>query len=462
MITREARRRHTGSKIHRVWQCPASAVLPQNTNEDLDARGEPARGRGHVIHKYLECVRTVGIEAALVDVPADLVTLCRALDIDRLPTGLSTEVAFAWNWKELTARELGRSPDLPYRPDGGVDYDKLGVDWSCEIPTTVDATGMAEWSPKGSMEVLRRGYTGDYKTGHVKVPRPSRNGQILIGAVCIRYLWNLDDVTGEVLYIDEDGECYPQREVLDSWTLDIFERELHGVMSSLPALEATFAQHGGEALAKHEGQHCQYCPAYKNCSAKTAFVRELPMELIKLGAKRDEKGDFELVPVVTGKDKKGEDITELQLQLAPGAINARNAAAVYQACERIEAMCRKMRDEVCGIAYHEPVPLSDGRVIARYTWRRREVDGRVAAVVLEKHYGREKVLKKLDIKLSLAAIEELVRENVDWTVKPRPVVTSQKGTGLLDKLLVEIENDRGLAVNTGEECKPHKPRGGKR
>lgn len=439
----------TGSKLHRVWQCPASAILPQNSSEDLDARTEPARGKGHGVHKYLERVRIDGVEQALSLVPADVVPLCKALDINKLPTHMSTEVAFAWNWKLQTARELGRN--LGHR-----DYDSLGVDWSCEIPTTVDVTGMAEFSPDGQFVKIRRGYIGDYKTGHTKYPRPAKYAQILIGAACIRYLWNLDDVIGELIYIDDDGESYVVRDLIDSWVLDPWERDITALMEGMPELDARFLAHGGGALPKREGPHCTHCSAFKDCSAKTGLIKAMPAELIKLGAKRDPKGGLELVwvPKEGGKPDEG----SWELDLAPGAITVRNAAAVYEACERVEALCRKMRDEVCGIAYHQPIPLSDGRVIEPYQWKRREVDGRIAAVVLEKHYGRDKVLKKLDIKLSLSAIEELVRENIDWKAKPRPVIKSQKGTGVFDKILKEIESAHGLATNVGEECKPHKPR----
>lgn len=465
-----ARRKPTGSKVHRIWMCPASAILPQNSDEDREARTEPARGKGQGVHRYLERVGADGVEAALSEVPSDLLSLCRALDLKRMPTGLSTEVALAWNWKDMTARELGRSPDLPRHEDGAVDYDKLGVDWTREVPTTVDVTGMAEVSPPGTMEVIRRGYLGDYKTGHTRYPRPSRNGQILIGAVCIRYLMQLDDVVGELLYIDDDGECFPQRDTIDGWTMDSFERELAAIMEEQPALQALYEANGGGVLAKREGPHCDHCPAWKDCSAKTALVRAVPDELLKLGAKRTPEGDFELVwvPELDKNGKpKGDDKGTWELQLAPGAITVRNAAAVYEACERIEALCRRMRDEVCGIGYHEPIKLSDGRVIERYTWKRREVVGRVAAGVIERWLAakltpedaRAKVLAKLDVSLPLAAIRDLVRENVDWSAKPRPVMESKHGTGVLDKLLQELERAEGMTVATGEECKPHKPRG---
>jgi hypothetical protein len=476
MITRDRRLHHTGSKIHRVWMCPASAVLPHTTNEDHEARTEPARGKGQLVHRYLERVRVDGVDAALSEVPEDLQTMCRALDINRLPTHLDAEVAFAWNWRDSSARELGRSPNLPRKPDGAVDYEALGIDWSCELGVTVDVCGFAEVSPPGSMETIRRGYVGDYKTGHTKYPRPARFGQILLGAICIRDLYQLDDVIGELLYLDDDGECYPQRDTLDQWTLDSFERELGEIMADLPNLAALAAQHGPGMLRKHEGPHCDHCPAFKDCSAKTALVKAIPEALLKLGARRTPKGDYDLVWVPElDKDKKpkadGSGTWEMQLQ--PGAITVRNAAAVYEACERIEALCRRMREEVCGIAYAgESIELSDGRVIEKYVSKRSTTDGKVAASVMERwllrndptmapEAARKAVLEKVDVKLTLGAIGDLVRSHIDWKKKPRPVLESKKGDGVLDKLLKELEASQGLFVNSSEECKPHKPRGKK-
>lgn len=37
----------TGSRVHRVWKCPASAILPQVVGDD--SKREPARRRGKEI-----------------------------------------------------------------------------------------------------------------------------------------------------------------------------------------------------------------------------------------------------------------------------------------------------------------------------------------------------------------------------------------------------------------------------
>lgn len=416
----------TGSKVHRMWMCPASSVLPQNVSDDAEARSEPARGKGTIVHKYLDRVLSVGREEALAGIPEDVLVLCMALDLERLPAHLSTEVAYAWNWVTQTARELGRN--LGHR-----DYDLLGVDWSCEIPCTIDVVGMAEVVVGGFSR--RRGYVGDYKTGHTTYPRPNRFGQTLLGALCARSVMELEDCVVELIYIDDDGDSFPARDIVDEWDLDTFARELTETMEALPALAD--AHDAGQAIAKHEGSHCAHCPGFKDCSAKVGLVRSIPVELMQLG-------------VAPGADG--------QLEVAPNTITARTAAAAYETCERIEAILRKIRAEVCGLAYHEPIQLSDGRVIERYTHKRRSVDGRVAAAVLEERYGRDEAMSAVELKVSIDAIRNVVVRNIDPKAKPRPKIETRKGDGLLDVILHHIEVRGGLTTNIGEECKPRMPR----
>lgn len=420
----------TGSKIHRVWKCPASLVLPQHTNEDLEAKWEPARGKGKAIHRYLERVKAVGVAQALGEVPRDLLLLCKALDIDKLPTHLATEVAYAYNWRLGTARELGRS--LGHR-----DYDSLGVDWSCEIPGMYDVVGwaMVQVSPG---VLVKRAYVGDYKTGHTRYPRPGVYGQTLLGVLCATLVMGCADGFVEMIYIDDDGDSFPSRDLVDEWDLQTFAREIQETMEAMPELDATFVDHGGDALVKHEGPHCDHCPAFTSCNAKVALIRSVPGELLALGVSKDDKG---------------------KLEINPQAITVRNAAHVWEACERIEAICKRMRREVSGIAWNDPVTLSDGRVIERYKYTRRSVDGRTAALVLERHYGRDEAMKAINVKVSIEAIRERVVANIDPSVKPRRPIESKKGDGLLDVVLAEIQAiPGGMTVSVGEECKPHQPR----
>lgn len=426
--------RQTGSKVHRTWRCPPSAVLPHDVDEDREERTEPARGRGKGVHAFLERIPLVGLDAALAEVPADLLTLCRALDVEHMPTQLSTEVAYAYNWVTGEARELGRNM-------GHRNYDTLPEPPTDEeIPTTLDVVGSAILIKDGNE--LHRGYVGDYKTGHTKYPRPGSFAQTLIGALCLRSVLGVDDCTLELIYIDpDDGQHYPVRDTVDAWALEIFAQELRDVMGSLQRLELDYVS--GVGLPFREGAHCDYCPAYKHCDAKVQLIRAVPAELVQLG----------LAAPPVGKKDDAEIVS-----FAPGVINVSNAAMIYEACERIEAICRRARREVQGLAWGSPVQLSDGRVIERRLHKRRVVDGPKAAAVLEQRYGRDEAMKAVELKVSIDAIRQVVVGNIDPKAKPRQYIERQDGTGVLDQVLDEIDRRGGLATNTSEECKPYQPR----
>lgn len=417
----------SGSKIHRVWKCQASAVLPQNVDDDREERNEPARNRGKDVHAFLEQVKAVGRDAALATIKDDDVRLiCAALDLEKMPVHLSTEVAYAYNWRTGTARELGRNMGhrnyalLPEPPTED------------EIPCTLDVVGSAEFTLHGNP--IHRGFVGEYKTGHTKYPRPGEYGQTLIGALSVRSVLGCDDVTVELTYIDEYGETYPVRDTVDSWSLAVFEEEIRQAMAALPDLAATYAR--GVEIPKREGPHCDYCPAFKNCSAKVALVRAVPAELVALTITPDRIN------------------ADGALDYAPGFVTVRNAAMVYEACERIEEVCRRMRSEVCGLAWSEPVELSDGRVIERYEHRARKVDGKVVAKVLEEKYGREAALEAITIDSSLDAIKRVASAHKQKGEK----LETKKGDGVVDKLLAELERRDGLKTNVTEQCKPHMPK----
>lgn len=417
----------SGSKLHRVWRCPASAVLPQVSSDHAEARAEPARGRGHAVHRYLERVHAIGVVEALAEVPAEHRLLCQALDVSAMPAHLSTEVAYAYNWRDGTARELGRNlghrnyHELPEPPTED------------EIPGTYDVVGAGEVTIGG--RTRPRGFLADYKGGHTEYPRPGRFGQTLLGALCLRATMGVEDSTLELIRIHDDGDHHSVRDTVDEWTLDIFADEVRDAMLQLPALRAEVD--AGRGIPVHEGHHCDYCPAFKFCDAKIALVRAVPGELVKLGVK--------LAP--TG-----------ELDIAPGTLTVRSAAAAYEAAERIEAICRRIRDEVCSMGYHGTITLSDGRTIEPRRTSRRVVAGPIAAALLKERYGEVEAMKAVDLKVSLDAIHETVVRNIDSKLKPRPKIQTRNGDGVFDLLLKELERRQGLATNVSISCAPRQPR----
>lgn len=388
----------TGSKIHRVWKCPASVVLPQIDSED-DGHG-PARQRGQAIHAFLERVNLVGRDVALAEVTDKaLLPLLQALDLEALPTHLATEVAFAWSWRTGIARELGRNLDRQYV--GIVDD---------EIPCTLDLVGVDG----------QRGYVGDYKTGHAKLPPPDRNGQLLLGALCARSVYRLSEVVVELIHIHSDGDHHTVRRTVDAWDLSVFAAELSAAMAAVERGRIEYA--AGRALAAHEGPHCEHCGAYKNCPAKVALVRSIPAELVRLET--------------------------------PGTITVRSAAEIWMALERITEVVSRAKEEICGMAAHEPIDLPDGRVIGMLHTERRKLDGRIAAEVLEERYGREAVEETIELTCSMEALQRAVVKRKG----PKEKAETRDGTGVVDRVIQELYRRGGVKLTITDAVKPHVPR----
>ena len=435
--------RPTGSKIHRVWKCPASAVLPQL--DVSDAKWEPARAKGKGVHRFLERVKAIGRTEALAEAPKEILPLLEALDLDDLPVGLACEVAFAWNWKTSTARELGRGDALPRTADGAVDYDALGVDWSCEVPCTLDVVGVAwkqgiQHDPVHGPVTDRRGYVGDYKSGHAKYPAPDMFGQTLLGACCVRSVFGCDDVVVELIHIHDNGGHHKARRTVTDWDLDVFERELAQAMKLVTAGQFS-SPHVGVLIDPVEGPWCDFCPAYRACPAKVALVRSIPDRLIELGVRPG------MLPNKNGVEQPA-------LVLTPGMLTVRNAADAWMALEAIEAVIAHAKEEICGIGAFEEIPLPDGRVIGRLVTERRGLNGKIAAEVLEKRYGREERDKRVEISVTMTALRQAVVSNIKQGEK----IEKKDKTGVYDKLLDEIDRLGGIEVSVTDAVKPHVPK----
>lgn len=426
----------SASKIHRAWQCPASAVLPQNIDDTREERTEPARTRGNAVHRFLERVNLVGraeaLAEAIEDVAAighvdhDIIRMLEALDLDNLPTHLSSEVAYAYNLETGVVRELGRN--LGHR-----DYDQLAEPpvWP-EIPGTFDVIGFQD------MGGVRRGYVGDYKTGWTRYPAPDQYGQTMSGALCVQAAHNCDEVVVELIHLDEDGQHYASRRTMDGWDLEAASIAFSRIPRAIAEAQEEFL--AGRPLPTHEGAHCDFCGAYKSCSAKLGLARSMPAELIRFGA-----------TPTTGD--KGEAV----IGLAPGVITRENAGEIFVAAERMQTFLGLVKTEICNMGWTDPVPLPDGRTIQPVRSSRRELDGHKVAAYLERKYGREEALSAVDIKVTMDSLRRVVARHKGAKEK----IETKKGDGVLDLAIAELEAAGAVAVNTTETCKPRMPRRGK-
>lgn len=399
----------TGSRAHRVWKCPASAVLPQVSSTEI----HPMANHGKAVHRFLERVKAVGKDVALAEAPVEVRPLLDCLDLEALPVHLATEVSFAYDWKNRTGRELGRNIGRPYDTPGLLT--ELGVAelGPTEHGITVDILG-------GEMRAgVKRGLIADYKTGRTKYPAPDRFGQTLLGAVAARATHGFGEFFLDLIYIDDDGEHYPARRRVDEWDLDTFADEWERANERVDEYERRLETHGIMPNVV-EGPHCDYCPAYTSCPAKLALASRLPIVVADLAAQ--------------------------------GMTRAR-AAEGWLVCERIVEMANAIKQQITGMAAFEDIELADGRIIGRHSTTKRKLDAKVAVPVLREKYGDEAVEEATKVTLSMEALRDQVAKRREKTEK----ISTKNETGVYDRMLQEIDRRGGLEVTTTESIKPYVP-----
>ncbi len=386
--------RPSGSKAQRAWKCPASLVLAPITTEAEN----PSATRGTAIHAYLERVRLIGVEAALLEAPLELRPFLIAIDIDALPTHLATEVAFLWDWRERTAREIGRNIGRDYAGHLARTLQRPMSD--TEIPLTVDLVGVGE----------RVGYVGDYKTGRTRYPAPDLFAQTMLAALCVRGVYGVDEITLEVIYIGYDADDYRDRAKADAWTLDDFADEF---AAALELAEVYELEHkAGRPIPLREGAHCDHCDAYKHCDAKTGLVRKLPAEVDAVLA-----SNYKATPE-----------------------RARDA---WHLCEKMKQLIASVQSEICMLTTRPdfgPLELGDGTILGPVEETREKLNGPIAAAVLEQWYGADAREEAVTITMS----QDALREAVSKRRKEGEKIQTKKADGVLDRIQAEIRRRGGI------------------
>lgn len=234
----------TGSGFERAEKCPPSTFLPHvKSDPSVHAKA------GAAVHRYLCLVSEVGAEAALELVDKEFRHICEAIDLSTLPhaspEGWAFEVAFAWDPARDTAREL-------YRGSGERDYGDVEEH---EVPGTADVIGLSD---EDTVVVL------DLKNGWRRLGAPGESLQLGFYAVAAaRTTGATRAIVGWVRLAD--GTPKYEWAELDAIDLDAMAERLKAVLQ--------FAAE--EKLELHEGDHCTYCPAFLQCPAKTALLREV-------------------------------------------------------------------------------------------------------------------------------------------------------------------------------------------
>jgi hypothetical protein len=347
----------SGSGIERALKCPASTVLPRDSNTGPAAEG------GRAIHTFLEAVSAVGRDAAIEMISAshgaDVRDVCEAIDTDSLPTDLAHEVAFVFDIDKGTAVELGRGGEFRY-PDLG----------TYQIPCRLDIVGASS----------RAVFVGDYKSGHGEVTPAKRNGQIGFGALCASRAYGRDEAVVEIIRPGHTGsKAYRDSAELDAFDLDGLAGRLRRFRDRRERLLEQ--QAAGHSLTVHEGDHCRYCPSYRFCGAKAALA-------VRLGT--------------------GEELREQSAELT-----RETAAHVYARAKAARELLDRIFAAIYGMAKQEPLALGNGQMLGEVTKPGNEkLDGDAVFEVMSRLHNEEIAGAAIKRTASKVGIETALRGHV--------------------------------------------------
>lgn len=363
------RRLPSASQLERAFHCAPSETLPH-----MQSTGEYAE-RGIDVHSFMETADKFGRDTALARIAAlcdeGTLSFCDAIPLDELPTGGDHEIAVAWNHVTDTARALPKA--------NARDYADVH---SNEFVGTADYMGR-----DGDAVVVL-----DYKTGHKNLGPAKRSRQLRMLALSGARLVGADTARAGYVYLREDGTH------ATAWaTFDAFD--LAEIADEMRALAATLAgeDDGG---GMHEGDWCDYCPAFNSCPAKTRLA-------LAIGS-----GDAhrELASI----ERRVEAMTDSEL------------ATAYSAIERYDDIAERVRKTIRQRAAMHPVDLGDGRELGTVQWPFTVVKAEVAYETVREMHGDAAAELAVPRSATVTAIKKLGKETLAEIERRRGVVTGSK------------------------------------
>lgn len=381
------------SKIGRAERCPASTFLPQvkESRESAD--------KGTAIHAYLAAVHSQGV-MAILSVPEKFRAECDAIELSELPhvqgDAWAIEVGLAWDWENDIGREL-------FRGESARDYSSVGA---TELPGTADVLGCTE----SSVVVL------DLKTGWARLGPPADSPQLLSYAVAASRAYAKDKATvGWIRLID--GE--PRFEVahLDQLQLDMAADRLRRIIDGAIGAEHLHRS-DPELTVPVIGQHCRYCPCWRNCPGHVGLMRELAT--IEPGVGN--------LPV----------------------LNSETAPRVWERLEAAERVLKETRVALEEYARSNPFDLPDGDRVALVERRVERIDALVAKEVLPE-----------DVWVSAVELKyELTKTSLKSALKKR-LASGEKISLVEQEHLARLRNAGGTRVDTYSTVRRFRPKSSK-
>lgn len=252
------------SQLARIFACIFAGVLPQVRHV-----GRFMATRGRVLHTFLCDVLVDGYEDALAKVPSDFREECKVIEFAKMPKAgeYAAEVAWAYNWKTDTARELGRNLERRYE---GL------VDESCEIAGTADVVGLTD----DAVIVL------DYKTGYADLGPAANSWQLKSYAVAAARAYKRSRAFVGFIRLGPAGVPWFNVADISAMELDAAAADMRLLLATVHEYRALQAKHEPIPAQYVEGPHCAQCSSVPYCAAKMRLVAQLaaaPQHLLAPG-----------------------------------------------------------------------------------------------------------------------------------------------------------------------------------
>lgn len=307
----------SASASARGLACPASLVLPQ---QDYRTKFADA---GNERHDEQEEQVERGDLSGLPDEVRELIPANHQR---------ATELSFAYDPVNDTARVLGKVVDHDYKPFN------LGP---FEIPGTIDLGIVGDG----------RGIVIDYK-GWEEVDEAGDNDQVATYSLMLSRAYGYDDVTAAIVYLV--ARRRPSIAVLSSADLRFHRDRLRQLQ-----LDVAAARKNPTAYLS-TGNQCRYCPAFLSCPLQAELRRSVDAEIVSMQV-------AERLPLQTDED----------------------AADVYELWGRIKMLSKRIGDAIIARAGERPIPLPSGKVFGFAPSSRDELDGDITYEVVRAKYGQQ-------------------------------------------------------------------------
>lgn len=276
--------RLTGSGLDRAEACPGSLALAQHPHDSADA------DTGRDVHAFLDDAAKRGRALALgaIDDP-ELAEKCAAIDLDSIPAGAESEVAFAYDPESDTTERLQLDAHRAYPPDDG------------RIMMTLDKVGILDGAA----------WVGDAKTGKPGM-RAADALQIRAGCLAAARLIGADEAHGALLYLRHDGRWAWDRASFDALDLEAIREQLLEIRHNARRALAIVERGGLPQLVP--GLHCEHCAAAVECPVqerqRAALVQLEPQSLAEHFASMEPARRGALVEMAAIVAKKAEQVRE--------------------------------------------------------------------------------------------------------------------------------------------------------